>query len=263
MKSKPQINLRILISTWLLLITAVGFAQDDETDWKAQAETALINQDYATAATALEQLRRAGTVSPELYLAQGNAYYQTGDLGRAVLAYERGLRLRPGNNDLKNNLSFVETQLQQQLKDLPGFFLQRWWKWAGSQLGPTFASFMAVLFWWISVALFALWYFKRARFSDRLRFLLLPAAVLAAIIAVLLFTLGQSRAAELSRTDLAVLVAPETNLRVAPGKEATVEHRVAAGLRLRVIDTFKDEYVKVVLRDGKQGWLPVAAVEII
>jgi hypothetical protein len=262
MKSKSSNILRLLYCFGLLLISTSSYAQDD-TDWKAQSETALTNQDFATATIALDQLRKSGTVSPELYLAQGNTYYQSGDLGRSVLAYERGLRLRPGNRDLKNNLTFVEGQLEQQLKDLPGFFLQRWWQWTGSAIGPAIATVLALLFWWVSVAAFAFWYFKRAGFSDRRRFLLLPAAVTAAILAVVFYTLGQSRTAELDRTDLAVLVAPQAEMRVAPGKEATIENRVSAGLRLRIVDTFKDEYVKVVLRDGKQGWLPVEAIEVI
>lgn len=262
MKSKLLNIFRSICCISLLFVSIDLFAQED-TDWKAEAETALAAQDFSKAVIALEQLRKSGTVSPELYLAEGNAYYQTGDLGRSILAYERGLRLRPGNRDLKNNLTFVEGQLEQQLKDLPGFFLQRWWQWAGSRIGPTFATVLAVLCWWISVAAFALWYFKRAGFSDRRRFLLLPAAVTTAILAVVFYTLAQSRTAELERTDLAVLTAPQAEMRVAPGKEATVENRVSAGLRLRIVDTFKDEYVKVVLRDGKQGWLPVEAVEVI
>ncbi|MEM9835002.1 MAG: hypothetical protein AAF828_00785 [Bacteroidota bacterium] len=229
----------------------------------AEAEQALADQDFATAARALEQLRQRGEVSPQLYLAQGNAYYQTGELGRAVLAYERGLRLRPGNKALKNNLQFVEGQLEQQLSDLPGFFLLRWWKWMGSRLGPATSAILAIILWWGAVALFALWYFKREEFSDRRRFLLLPLSVVCLLLSLLLYSLGQSREAELARQDLAVLVDSEADLRVAPGAEATLEKRISAGLRLRIVDTFKDEYVKVVLRDGKQGWLPVDALEVI
>ena len=262
MKSKTLNTFRLLCCFSLLFATTAIFAQDDR-DWKSEAETALAAQDFSQAIIALEQLRKSGMISPELYLAEGNAYYEIGDLGHSILACERGLRLRPGNQDLSNNLAFVEGQLEQQLKDLPGFFLQRWWQWSGSRIGPTFATVLAVLFWWISVAAFAFWYFKRAGFSDRRRFLLLPAAVISALLAVTFYALGQSRTAELARTDLAVLIAPKAEMRVAPGKEATVENRVSAGLRLRIVDTFKDEYVKVVLRDGKQGWLPVEAIEII
>lgn len=228
-----------------------------------KANAAYTGENFSAAAATYDSLRQEGLVSADLYLRQGNAYFESGELGRAVLAYERGLRLRPGHAALKNNLAFVEGQLPQQLADLPGFFLLRWWKWLGSRLGTTTLSVMALIAWWVAVGSFAIWYFRRGGLSDRRRFILLPAAGLTFCLAILFFVAAQHRAAELERTDLAVLVAPNAALRVAPGPEATLEREIATGLRLRIVDVFKDDYVKVELRDGKQGWLPRSVLEII
>lgn len=237
---------------------------------RSQPPTALLSQadslaqtQPARAAAIYDSVRRVGYVAPELYLAQGNAYLAAGDPGRAVLAYERGLRLRPGHSALTNNLRFAETKLKTVLPDLPGFFLADWWRWLGSRVGVGSAQGVAIFFWWLAIGLFGWWWLRRASLSDRLRFAILPAAGLAFGLAVLFLLLGFSRAAELDRRDRAVLVVSSATLRVAPGPEATVEQTVSAGQRLRIVDEFNDKYLKVVLRNGKRGWLDKEALEVI
>lgn len=245
-----------------ICVTEQLVAQDFSSQLQA-ATTAFEEGKTADAAAIYDSIRSIGFASPELYLAQGNAYLAAGDEGRAILAYERGLRLKPGQKDLVNNLKFAETQLETVLADLPGFFLQRWWKWLGSRLGTTFSYLLAGLFWWLAVAAFAIWFFKRAGLSEKRRFLLLPAAGAALVLAVSFYFLGNSRAAELSRTDQAVLVSERAPLRVAPGPEATLEQQLTAGQRLRIVDEYQGKYFKVALRDGKQGWLSGEDLEVI
>jgi hypothetical protein len=74
--------------------------------------------------------------------------------------------------------------------------------------------------------------------------------------------MGNSRNAWLENDQEAVLTAKIADLRVAPGPEATLEKALSQGLKLRLLDEF-DGYVKVVLDNGKQGWLPAVAVEKI
>jgi SH3-like domain-containing protein len=79
---------------------------------------------------------------------------------------------------------------------------------------------------------------------------------------VLFFSLGNSRNSWLDNDREAILTARIAELRVAPGPEATLEKALTQGLKLRLLDEFED-YVKVALDDGKQGWLPAEAVEVI
>lgn len=246
----------------ILVINSSLVAQDFSS--QLQSATAAFDQGQpATAAAIYDTIRAQGYVSPTLYLAQGNAYLAANDLGRSILAYERGLRLKPAHRDLTNNLKFAEQQLETVLVDLPGFFLQRWWKWLGSRVGTTLSYSLAVLFWWAAVAAFAIWFFKRAGLSEKRRFALLPAAGLLLIVAVAFYFLGNSRNAELNRTDQAVLISPTAPLTVAPGPEATLEQELTAGQRLKIIDDYQGKYFKVILRDGKQGWLAAKDLEVI
>src|SRR4029453_11490487 len=65
---------------------------------------------YADAAAAYEQLFAGGVASANAYFNLGNAYLKEGEVGRAVLAYERAARLAPGDPVLRANLAFAREQ---------------------------------------------------------------------------------------------------------------------------------------------------------
>jgi hypothetical protein len=172
------------------------------------------------------------------------------------------LRLKPGSQELKNNLKYVRAEAGINRLELPDFFLARWWRSVGAALGAGTLFWLAIAFWWLAVAGAIMWFLRRKEMDEKRRFALLPGAVVCLLVAVTFFSMGDSRNAWLDNDQEAVLTAKVADLRVAPGPEATLEKPLSQGLKLRLLDEF-DGYVKVALDDGKQGWLPVDAVEDI
>lgn len=250
---------RNLITLTLFLLT---FALSAQTDRLADARKALAKDDARAQIAALDSLVKTDAVSPALYQALGNAHFQNGDFGKAILNYERGLRLKPGNKTLKNNLLFVRGEAGINRLELPDFFLARWWRGIGAALGASTLFWLAIAFWWLAVAGAVVWFLRRKQMDEKRRFALLPAAVICLVFAVLFFSIGNSRNTWLENDREAILTAKIADLRVAPGPEATLEKSLTQGLKLRLLDEF-DGYFKVALDDGKQGWLPVEAVERI
>lgn len=245
----------------LLLLLAVRplSAQTDYTLGAAQAE--LQSGDYARAAAMLDSLEARGTVSPEFYLALGNAWYESGQFGRAILAYERGLRLRPGNADLDNNLRFVRREAGITAPELPEFMLLRWWRLFGAWLGVTGAYLAALLFWWLAVAGGVWWYLRRKQMEEKRRFALLPVALLMALISGGFILLAESRYAALNESSEAILLNDST-LRVSPTADGSVEAELSPGHTLYITDRV-NRFVKVQLPDGRQGYLPATDIEVI
>ncbi|MTB49428.1 SH3 domain-containing protein [Lewinella sp. W8] len=252
------------IILFLSLLPLLGFALRAQSDASllGAARESLRQEDPATQIATLDSLRSTGLVSPELYQALGNAHVARGDYGRAILSFERGLRLRPGHEALKNNLAFTRGEAGIERLELPGFFLQRWWRAAGAALGATTAFYLAIVFWALAIFGFTRWFLKRKDMEEKQRFALLPLAGVFLLMAFLCFSLGNSRNNFLYQETEAVLVAPRANLRVAPGPEATLEQQLTQGYKLRILDRF-DNYIKVSLSDGSQGWLPASVVEVI
>lgn len=68
-------------------------------------------EQFRTSAACYEELRRRGAHNADLYRNQGNAYFLAGDVSRAILAYRRGLRLRPSDSELQANLAHARDQV--------------------------------------------------------------------------------------------------------------------------------------------------------
>jgi tetratricopeptide (TPR) repeat protein len=67
---------------------------------------------FSDAASAYEKLIRSGTPSPALYYNLGNAWFKSGQIGRAIWAYKKVERYSPRDPDLQANLQFARNQTQ-------------------------------------------------------------------------------------------------------------------------------------------------------
>ena len=73
----------------------------------AEANAAFSNGEYAQSIDLYNQCLDEGQ-SVSLLFNLGNAYFENGDVGHAILSYEKGLLLNPNNADLLANLKFAK-----------------------------------------------------------------------------------------------------------------------------------------------------------
>jgi tetratricopeptide (TPR) repeat protein len=62
---------------------------------------------FAEAAKAYESVRADGRVSPALLFNLGNAWFKSGETGRAIATYHEALRVTPRDPDVRANLKFA------------------------------------------------------------------------------------------------------------------------------------------------------------
>ena len=220
------------------------------------------NGEGADLVAQLDSLRATAQESPEAYLQLGNQLFESGAEGYALLAYERGLRISPGNDALENNLRYVRGELGIDRPTISDFFGVRWWRNLGAFIGVSTARYLALLCWILAIAGATIWYLRREAMTEARRFALLPVSGLLLALALFFYLLAGSRLANLDYDREAVLVAERTTLRVAPGADATVEQELGEGLKVEILDRF-DAYVKIALLSGRQGWVPAENLAVI
>lgn len=104
----------ILLTAILILAGVVSL--HGESLLIAQADSAYNADNFRQAAdTYLNIIQQEGP-SAKLYYNLGNSYYRLGEMGNAILSYERALRLDPSDKDARNNLAFVNARIT----DRPG-----------------------------------------------------------------------------------------------------------------------------------------------
>src|SRR5213076_3048571 len=92
-----------------VICTFVGASAFGQTDFSKA------NQEYAQghfkeAIAGYETLVRSGPLSANLFYDLGNAYFRTGDFGRAILNYERALALDPHHPEATANLQIARDE---------------------------------------------------------------------------------------------------------------------------------------------------------
>lgn len=212
-------------------------------------------ENYAAAAAQFEALAADGVANGKLYYNLGNAWLKAGDLGRAVLWYERAtLLLGPADPELRFNREYARGLTVDEPPEA-GVEWDRvllFWRERVSRSAVVAGAVGLNAAFWLLLAAHRLW---------RRRALVRWAAACAGGLALLALTLGVDAWNVRSAPD-GVILPPEVAVRSATHPEATELFRLHAGSRVQV-DRRQDDYLRI--RYGAQaiGWVPAETVGVL
>ena len=213
----------------------------------------------AEAREAYETILNNGYVSGPLYYNLGNVYYKTGNIAKAILNYERALRLMPNDDDLRHNLRLANMMITDKIEATPRLFLWDYWdgiKDAFSMQSITWFTYgLFVLF----IAAFSLVIVART-YAIRKLAIFIGLAGTVVFFASLIVMLA--KVSDEHRIDEAIVVAQITTAKNSPDDKSSDAFVLHAGVKVQITDRLKD-WLKVRLADGKVGWVERAATEEI
>lgn len=96
---------------YILLTIIISTCTASATNLTEAADSAYMSDNFKEAIDLYEQAIRDNGSSSLIYYNLGNAYYRNGNFGKAILNYERALKLDPSNEDAKTNLNFVNGKI--------------------------------------------------------------------------------------------------------------------------------------------------------
>src|SRR5262245_116432 len=102
----------ILIGVAILCLSTAAFAADDLAGDFDSANKLYAQGRFPEAAAAYEKLLQSGVSSPVIYFNLGNAFFKSGETGRAIAAFRQAGHLAPRDPDIQANLQFVRNQVQ-------------------------------------------------------------------------------------------------------------------------------------------------------
>ena len=227
----------ILLLFWC---SSNGFASSSDAAFQAGLES-YRSGEYGSAAAAF---RRSAESRPAAGTLQnlGNAEWQQGAMGPAILAWEQSLWLDPFNESARNNLRFARKSAQLEALDLA------WYEVVSTWLPVNWWAGIAGLSLWVAVAMITLPGILRWRRSS------LHQAVAALGLMVFLLTLPAHWGVH-TRMRTGIVVQKGTSLRLTPTEEAQVVTRLAAGEPVHC-ESVRGKYV--LIRAGSQalhGWI--------
>jgi len=213
---------------------------DTEKIWN-DANTAYVNADYPAATEGYERLLGEGYESAQLYLNLGNAYFKRGMNGRAILNYRKALRLAPGDEDIRYNLSIAEARTQDRIESVPVFFVKRWIVSLGRSVGSNTWAVLSLVF-------FALMLFCTGVYLLLRRVSFQKAGFCGALVSLLLFE--------------AVVMSSAAPVKSSPDASSTDIFVLHEGTKVGVRNSLGD-WREIVIADGNKGWIQASAIEMI
>lgn len=224
---------------WKILICSLAL-----TDFKAANELFDAGK-FPEAAAAYEKLEPK---SAHVYFNLGNAYYRAGQLGRAVLNYERARSIAPGDPDILANLKFTEEKLNVTEVTTPRYYVRSL---VESRTVAQWSRYEIAGIWLtVLLAGAAIWW---PRWRSGL-------VILTVVVGV---GWGGAVGALVYRKTLpptAVVISARTPARFAPQPEATVHFQLGEGAKVGVLEA-RGSWTFVERADGQTGWISSDSIE--
>lgn len=203
----------------------------------AAANALATNGRTAEAIRAYENLVSQGVDDPALYFNLGNAYYQNGEWGQAILNYRRAAELAPRDGDVQHNLALARGQAVDQLDQASGTMGTIFLTDAAAWLTLNETAVLSLLLWTLlCMVFFVVRRMAHGRRRTLLQYSLVPLALLFLLAA---FTLGgrMKRAHDLQT---AVIVAQVADVYAGPGEQYGSDFQLHDGAEVALYQTRGD-----------------------
>ena len=242
----------------IVALANVARASEFDAQWD-RANTAYMNGDWAGATAIYDSIEQAGMASVKLYYNMGGAYFKNGQIGKAVLYYNKALRIDPTDEDTQYNLRVANGYVKDQIEVVPEFFVSRWVRsvrtavnsntWAVLSLVAGLLMLVALMIYLLPLGLG----YRKAGFA--------VAVVMGAFTLLSANFASEQRRNALHSSEAIVMIgaAPVKSSPDRTSKDIFVIHE---GTQVTVLDRLGD-WCQVSIADGNKGWMPAPSIELI
>ena len=229
------------------LLASSAFAQPD-------ADFAKANQEYAQghfkeAISGYEALIRAGQWSANVFYDLGNAYFRTGDFGRAILNYERALALERHHAEATANLQIARDEAH--ALEIQPSWPERYLQFATVN---QYSIAAAVAFWIAAFCLAALIFTRRRTAAITTLLLVMFLVFSGGILAVWQLERGSKGSA------LGIVTGKDVQARLATADTANSVLALPPGSEVKILST-RGDWIYASLPNNLRGWIPAKNAE--
>ena len=250
---KPYIFVLLLVLSSLSTLAATPI------ETKTLADSAYVQGDYEKAVNLYGKLVKQNP-NAEVFYNLGCAYYRLDDIAHSVLWFERALKLDPSNKDVLFNLELARTKTIDKIIPQHEFILFTYFRamtnWFSLRTWTTIAllSFIlmlaSLLFFWVAGSMTM----RKVTFSAAI--ILLLFSVLANVCATKQKDFKQTHTS-------GIITTPAVTVKSTPADNGNDLFVLHEGSKVEIRDSSLKEWCEVSIADGKVGWIPKKAFDLI
>ena len=247
----------------VILIVGMSFLMPRSTANIDAVETANRLQRAGNVVEAIEiyeQLIGQSVQDSVVFYNLGNAYYQLGDLGRAVANYSRAAQLNPRDPDIKANLELTRGQISEPFIEDDAGFAGILSKMTNGWLSVNETAIIALALWFLAgLLIISMRYAKERDLRAGLQYATLMVIILLALAGL---SLGSRLYIEQNHPE-GVVVVPTIAVSSEPNAGFATELQLSSGAEVRFIETKGDWGRLATPGDSLQSWIPLGTVEMV
>lgn len=217
------------------------------------ASTAYQNGDYQSAIMLYEALIEDGIHHANIYFNLGNAYYEVGQPGLALVNYRRAQQLNPRDEQINANITLIRA-IRADFQGSETF-------WIDSLASSTYALMTLQEMAYLSLMLWGIFFIGAAIRIYGKRWITRPLFVVGVMLLLALPLFLTRYYADTYRSP-AVVTSLSAPVRSGPSEDYLIMYELFAAAELRVLDTSGD-WLRLMLPDGRSGWIERSAVTLI
>lgn len=243
--------MRVLFIFISLLFTCATKAQDSSF---VRGNEAYSNSDYETALSEYNKIVGSEQMSTVLFYNLGNTYFKLDQLGEAIWAYEKALKIHPNNENAQFNLKFANAKTYDDL-DTAESGIITWLKINLFSFSINFWAYISVLFAFIlAVTLYFFFTTKKQKVKNRSLTLSFGALFLM-IFTILLAYFNKSNIIE---RDQAIIISEFIEVRSSPSDTAPSGFKLHEGTKVDLLRS-NDDWTEIGV-NGNTGWVEKVSI---
>jgi len=223
------------------------FAQPDAEF--AKANQAFAQGHFKEAIANYETLIRDGQWSANVFYDLGNAYFRTGDFGRAILNYERALALERHHPEATANLQIARDEAH--ALELPPNWSERYLQFTTINE----YSIAAAVAFWLAIFGMATLIFARRR-STTMIVISIGCLLVSGVAICSVYTLDRGSKGR----GLAIVTGKDVQARLATADTANAVLALPSGSEIKVLST-RGDWIYAALPNNLRGWIPAKNAE--
>lgn len=263
---------KIYFSILFIFVSVCSYAQTDSTQvseithapevvvTKAQADSAYINNDFASAVYLYENILANQGESADIYYNLGNSYYKMDNIAKAIVNYEKALVLNPADGDIRFNLELAQSKTVDKVTPMSEIFLVTWMKNLTDLMSEKGWAKMGITTFILMLSMLALYFFSKKIALKKIGFI---SAVCLLFICVLANIFASSQKNKAESHGEGIIMAPSVTVKSTPNDGGTDLFILHEGHKVTIKDNTMREWKEIQLEDGNVGWVPTSVIEII
>lgn len=204
---------------------------------------------YDSAKIYYKKLYNKGILSKELFLNLGNSYFKLDSLPNAILFYEKGLKISPGDIDLTHNLQHCNTLLKDKnsikksilLNELVYSFLGK---------SPNYWAYSSIVLLLLACILFLFYRISNDSSWKRIHFY---SSIIVLVLFAFTLLLSAISKSKINESKYGVIFNPTTKVLVEPSNNAATTYQLHEGSKVKI--TAENENWYEISFNEKKGWI--------